>query len=210
MADSDVPVSLDALIERVLAGDEAAWSELVAAVHGNVLAICQRRRLGDRRWNWEDVYRDVALSAIGKLHERDFAALRRYVATRAKYPTTSFTTWLATVVHHAYVDYLRAQPEIQRQRHEDSRKLVELRRVELDDAHSAGPSDIETRVEVRRILACLLASDFPVTQRRAVLLWLEGASAGEIANELGLANAKDSHRLLRAARQRLRRAFETR
>ena len=142
-----------------------------------------------------------------RLRADDFAALRRYVATRHKYPDLGFTTWLATVVSRGFVDYVRARPEVQRKRRDGERKLFIVPMTPLmPEMHDERPS-VRTTVEVRRIMSCLLDGEFPEKQRRALLLWLEGADAAEIARELDLSGAKAAHRLLRAARQRLRRAF---
>ena len=69
--------------------------------------------------------------------------------------------------------------------------------------------DVRSRVELRRILAAALDENFPDDQRRALLLWLHGNTATEIAEELSLSGSKQANKLLHAARQRLRRVFES-
>lgn len=204
------PATVDELIERVLEGDDDAWSQFFAQVHPICLAICRRRHLGNRLPSPEDARHDVALRTLDRLRAGDFAALRRYVETRQKYPGLGFTSWLATVVSRGFVDYVRARPEVQRRRDGGGRKLFIVPSTPLTPEMPDNRSSVRTNVEIRRIMTCLLDDGFPQSQRRALLLWLEGADAAEVAQELDLADAKEAHRLLRAARQRLRRAFATR
>ena len=115
--------------------------------------------------------------------------------------------WLAVVVGNTYVDYLRSQPEYQRQRDESSRRLRRLPREVLDTDASVGESvDPLTVVEIRRIVDCVASDVFPQPQRIAITMWLRGNDAAEIAAELGLQGPDEGRKLLHAARQRLRRA----
>lgn len=200
---------LDDLIARVLEHDAEAWRELVTRIHPTVLAVCRRRRLGGGAPGEEDVHRDVAARALDRLRADDFAALRTFTATRARYPDTSFTRWLSVVVGNTFIDYLRGQPEYQRRRQAAARKLVKLQVEPLEEGDgSGGGLELQTAVEVRRVLAYLLDARFPSLQRRALLLWLDGNGPTEIAEELALGGPKEANRLLHAARQRLRRRFE--
>jgi DNA-directed RNA polymerase specialized sigma24 family protein len=191
---------------RVLVGDEQAWRELAARVHPAVLAVCRRRRLGAALSGADDLHRDVAAAVLERLRADGHAALRRFVDTRAKYPSTSFDRWLGVVVANAFVDQLRARPELQRRRREGGRELARIEVIPLVEV--AGGADVAAEVEVRRIVACLAEGDFPAGQRRALLLWLLGHTASEIAADLHLDGAQEAERLLHAARQRLRRRFE--
>jgi RNA polymerase sigma factor (sigma-70 family) len=201
---------LDDLVERVLAGDPAAWQELAGRVHPAALAICRRRRLGADHPGEEDLHHEVAARALDRLAADDFAALRRFTAARARYPEASFLRWLAVVVKNTFIDHMRAQPEYQRRRQAAARKLVRLDVTPLDEESTAGGgrAELQNAVEVRRILEWLLDARFPSVQRRAILLWLDGNGPGEIAEELALAGPREASRLLHAARQRLRRRFE--
>ena len=204
-----VPSADDDLIERVVGGDEDAWRDLLASVFPTVLEICKRRRLGGELGSQEDVHRDVAMQTISKLQADQFAALRRYCAAQERYPDTTFVRWLAVIVSHTFIDYLRAQPDYQRRRQATARTLVRVATTAIDDERHADPRgrDIRTVVELRRIIGCLLDAEFPAEQRRAVLLWLDGNSAAEISEEMDLGGPKQANRLLHAARERLRRRF---
>jgi RNA polymerase sigma factor (sigma-70 family) len=199
---------IDGLIDRVLDGDPDAWRAFAGRVHPVVLAILRRRRLGGDLSEREDLHRDVAMEALDRLHADGFAALRRYAGSRELYPETRFVQWLAVVVGNTFVDRLRSLPEYQRRRNNAARALVRIAHEPLDaDAADRGPSDPASGAELRRILACFLADDFPAAQRRALLLWLDGNSPAEIAEELGLPGPQRASRLLHAARERLRRRF---
>ncbi len=200
---------LDRLIELLIDGAEDAWPQLVAIVHPLVLAICRRRRLGGSSVATEDMHRDVALRAIDRIQADDFAALRRYVATREIYAHASFTRWLAVVVGHTFVDYLRAQPEYQRKRQASARELVKIVVESLDEATTASADrSVLQKVELRRIVAAMFDRGFPADQRWALRLWLDGNTASESSEQMALEGPAHSQRLLRAARQRLRRCFE--
>lgn len=202
--------SAEALVARVLDGSPAAWTALVAHIHPLVVAMCQRRRLGAALSAAEDVPRDVAARTLERLRADDFAALRRFAATRERYPQASLERWLGAVVGNTFIDYLRAHPEYERKRDAHARKLVKRQLAPLDEGTTArqGGLDVQTAIEVRRILAFLLDTGFPAEQRRALLLWLQGHRPGEIADALALAGPDEASRLLHAARQRLRRRFE--
>jgi DNA-directed RNA polymerase specialized sigma24 family protein len=202
---------LELLVPRVIAGDPAAWQHLALHGHALALAICRRRRLGGGAAAVEDLHRDVAERTLGRLRESDHAALRRFVAARERYPSTTFVHWLAAVVGNTYIDVLRSLPEFQRRRQAAARELVRIEIHALDpDSSDPGGRDPAAAAELRRIIACLGAADFPADQRRALLLWLEGNDASEIAEELALAGPKEAGRLLHAARERLRRRFRER
>ncbi len=199
---------IDAAIDRVLAGDQLAWQRLMGQCHQLALAICQRRRFGGDMPQRDDLHRDIAERALDRLRAGDFAALRRYAETRDRHPTTRFVHWLAAVVGNTYIDVLRALPEYQRRRQAAARTLVRLEVRSLDgESADLDAGDPAAAAEIRRILAAIAEPDFPAEQRRALLLWLEGNSSAEIAEEMALAGPKDAARLLHAARERLRRRF---
>jgi RNA polymerase sigma factor (sigma-70 family) len=200
---------IDGLIDQVLAGETEAWRQLAARTHPIVLAILCRRRLGGDLREREDLHRDVALAVLDRLYADGFAALRRYAGSRVVYPDTGFVQWLAVVVGNTFVDHLRALPEYQRRRISAARTLVRIEHQSLDNAANldGGTIDPAAGAELRRILACFLADDFPAEQRRALLLWLDGNTPAEIAEELGLSTPQGASRLLHAARERLRRRF---
>jgi RNA polymerase sigma factor (sigma-70 family) len=202
--------ALDLEIDRVLEGDELAWHRLMGRCHDLALALCRRRRFTGDLDQRDDLHRDVAQQALERMRAGDFAGLRRYAAARRRHPETRFIHWLAAVVNNTYIDVLRALPEYQRRRQAAARALVRLEVRPLDgEVGDLAGHDPAAAAEVRRILAAVVAADFPAEQRRALLLWLEGNNSAEIAEELGLAGPKETTRLLHAARERLRRRFRS-
>jgi RNA polymerase sigma factor (sigma-70 family) len=207
--DRDEPATaFDEMVTRVLSGDGAAWREFVARVHPTVVEICEHHRFVGGFAGSEDVARDVAVRALDRLRESDFAALRSFVETRSRHASASFVRWLAVVVTNTYVDYLRAQPEYQRRRVESSRRLRRIPHEVLDSESQAGRAvDPMTAVEIRRIVDCMASDLFPQPQRMAIAMWLRGNDADDIARDLELPGGREEARkLLETARQRLRRA----
>jgi DNA-directed RNA polymerase specialized sigma24 family protein len=200
------------LLARVVDGDEPAWSGLARCVHPAVLDICRRRRLGERLAARDDLHSEVAMRTLARMREDEFAALRRFLATTRDYPDTSFVRWLSTIVAHTFIDVLRAVPEFQRRRQDCERRLVELELVPLqeDRVVDGAAVRVDRAVEVRRIVGRLLDPAFPDDQRRALVCWLQGETADDIAQILSLGGASEANKLLHAARQRLRRMFEGR
>lgn len=193
------------LLARVTAGEESAWQDLVATIHPSIEGMCKRRgyALGQGE---HDVSAEVALRVVEQLQAKDFAAIRSFVATQSKYPQSKFHRWLGVLVHHAYIDFLRAQPEIRRGREGDQRSLIRTKVSSADVDGIAGQNSETLRVvEIRRLLLLMQEPDFPRDGRRAIRLWLEGHSLKEVASEMQLENADEAKRLLHAARQRLRR-----
>jgi DNA-directed RNA polymerase specialized sigma24 family protein len=128
--------------------------------------------------------------------------------TQRDYPAMTFRHWLGAVVRNVCIDTLRALPEYQRRRLAGERRLVPVELTSLEEADGpASPDDIERRVDMQRMMAFLLSEEFPEQQRRAIAMWLDGSTNGEIADELGLTGPAESIRLLNAARQRMRRRF---
>lgn len=93
-------------LERLVAGDKAAWDRFVARNARFVYAAVQRR-LGPfgRRDDVEDVVQDVFV----RLCARDFRLLKTYDPARAK-----ISTWLTVVANSAAIDHLRRQKSANR------------------------------------------------------------------------------------------------
>ncbi len=202
------PPELDSCIERVLAGEEDAWPELMATLHPLSIQLC-RYRLHSFDGAEEDLCRDVASKTLERLSKANFAALRRYAETRENYPSLRFSSWLRVVVGNVCIDHLRTLPDHQRRRDAGTRSHHVNRPLSLTH-EPADTSDVQRHVEIRRVLAWLADPAFPNDQREALALWMRGYDAAEISSTLGLTDAAGATRLLRAGRQRLRRHFEER
>lgn len=201
----DLP-TIESLIERVLDGDPDAWQRFIGRTHPLILRLC-RQRTPSNALDSEDIRRDLAQRVLDKLCADDFKRLRHFTDTRASYPNTRFASWLRVVVSNASIDYLRALPEFQRRRTDGTVHLTRLHVEPLAGHEIADDSPgMNTQLEVARIVRCFMNPAFPENQRRALIAWLLGHDADELAEELGLDTRDEARRLLHAARQRLRRA----
>lgn len=189
------------LVERVLQGDVFAWQDLVAQVHQIATKSAAHRG--------SDFAGNVALRTIERLEADKHRSLKGFMEALQTYPSLSFGRWLRTIIRNATVDELRGQPEFSRQRSEGKRVLAPRTHVLLDEQHGSigGATGFHRALEVRRIVAWIMDASFPESQRRAILLWIDGHHREEIATIMSL-KPKEVTRLLRASRQRLRRRFE--
>jgi RNA polymerase sigma factor (sigma-70 family) len=203
---SESSAAIDAtLVDAVIAGDPDAWQRLVLQLHEAAEGwVARRHRKRD-----VDFRRAVALRVVERVSGNEFRALRGFLETRERYPGLAFDAWIFSLIRNSAVDELRALPEFQRRQERGERKLVALPHVALDESHGWGDDARQVRraIEVRRILRWIHDPNFPGDQRRAILLWLDGNGRQEIADNLSC-SAEKAERLLRAARQRLRRQFE--
>ena len=193
------------LVHSVLEGSETAWQELLSQVHQAAINVVTKREL--RRD--DDFAHNVALRTIERLEKAERQSLRQFTETQLRYPTLTFRAWLATLIRNSVIDELRAQPNTSRQRSDGKRTLARRPHVQFGDEHATvdDATSFHRRVEARRVVRWIQDPEFPADQRRAILLWLDGHRNEEIATMMGLEPA-DMSRLLRAARQRLRRRFE--
>jgi len=191
---------VEALLERVLEREEAAWPELVGVVHNFSSARCTRSRAS------ADAAAEVALLVVERLRRDDFAPLRSYQSTAKRYPQSDFFSWLSVVVQRVYIDWLRAQPESIRRQRDGQRQMHTAQRVPLLGSEVSEDTTVETRAEILRVASVLARSDFSSDARRAIALWLAGFDSREIAERLDLPNETAARRLLHATRQKLRRA----
>lgn len=168
------------LVSRVLAGEQAAFEQLVRR-HFRACQAVAMARLGDRD-EAEDVCQDAFVSAYERL-----ADCRR---------PDRFAHWLLRIVRN------RALRRIARLA---VRRAVGLERA-AEQSTGATPEDDLRRVELRRQLLSALGGLRPV-QREVVLLHdHEGHAHREIAERLGISEAM-SRRHLSDARSALRRSL---
>jgi RNA polymerase sigma-70 factor (ECF subfamily) len=162
------------LIERYLAGDVAAFDELMRAHEDRVFGICIRM-LQDR---------DGALDATQDVFLTVFRKADRYRAEAA------FSTWLYRVAVNTCYDHLRRQ---KRKRFEPLPDHVDP----ADEASSSDLSAVELRPDIERALAMLS----PEFRAAVVLVDLEGMSLDEAADTLEVPPGTIKSRLFRARRR---------
>ncbi len=199
-------IPIEAAIRALLDSDGQGWTELVGSLHPLIMKLCAFR-VSKHHPSFDDLCRDVATATLERLRKNSYAALHRYRETSQTYKALRFESWLRVVVSNVHTDVLRALPDNQRLRVDGTRRLVhrEVRTLSHDPASS---ESLLQNVEVRRILSWMDDPKFPHEQRSAIALWLRGYDESDIADTLQLSNRTQATRLLRAARQRLRRHFE--
>lgn len=149
------------LAAAAVAGDEAAFAELVRRHQGGV------RRLAARMLLDEEEARDIAQLAFLRAWEN----LPRYD------PSWCFSTWLYRIATNLALDALRARGS------RDRTHQSHLRLVREETAPTA-PESLQEK-EVERIFQELAAS-LPPAQRQAFLLReVEGLATAEVAKIMG-------------------------
>ncbi|GMV25147.1 MAG: RNA polymerase sigma24 factor [Phycisphaerae bacterium] len=186
------PSSEDALagiVERVRAGDHAAFDELVKIAGGRIIAVC-RRMLGQDE-DVMDVVQDTFLSAFKSISNFD--------------GRSQFTTWLYRIAVNACLMRIRTR----RRRRE--RSIDDFLPTFLDDGHQVDPTrpwkpceafGIE-RSDIRDFVRARI-DELPEQYRIVLMLRdIEELSTEETAEALGMTVSGVKTRLHRA-RQALR------
>jgi hypothetical protein len=199
---------IESLVERTVSGDEAAWQQLWSAVEPPLTRIIARPRFLGPLGRNEDERRNIIVAVMARLRADEFARLRIYLDARRDNPLLSFVGWLSVVTKRVGIDYLRAHPEYQRRCDAGrSRPGAWVHQTQLPESKLFGARPpVTTRVTARRIVDHA-GESLPVAQRRALALWTQGEDLADIAREVGLADAQAAHRVVRAALDRLRRAY---
>lgn len=188
---SDLPVAaadnreLTILLERAATGDASAFEQVMLRTERQVM-LTSRRMLGNPA-DAEEATQDVFIRVYKYLH--------RFDRSRA------FEPWLYRLTVNVCNDIAARRPRAgQVVSHEDH--------VELPSP-TAGPHDVLSADERRRLLETAL-QDLPAKQRSAVVLRdLQGLSTTEVADTLHVSEATvRSH--LSAARLRMKRFIEKR
>lgn len=98
------------LIKRVVDGEQRAWHQFIERYLGFIYTIARHYGRGDR-----DLVGELVLAAIEGLRRPsadgvDFARLRRYLESQARYGRRGrFTSWLALVLRNIFRDWFRSQ-----------------------------------------------------------------------------------------------------
>jgi hypothetical protein len=199
---------IENLVERTVAGDESAWRALWAAVEPPLTRIIARPHFLGPLGRDEDERRNIIVAVMGRLRADQFARLSLYLDARRDNAQLTFVGWLSVVAKRVGIDYLRAHPEYQRKCSASrSRPGAWVKQTQLPESKVFGKRPpVTTRVTARRIVDHAGPS-LPIAQRRALELWTHGEDFADIAREVGLPDAAAAHRVVRAALDRLRRAY---
>ncbi len=148
------------LVQRSLAGDSEAYSELVRR-HLNSAYAVALSELGDSR-DAEDAAQDSFIQALERLEEcRD---------------PSKFGAWVRTIARNR----ARSLGRRKRVRHAEPLETA------YEAASASDPSKDTERSQLREHLEQALATLKPVQRQVIVLHDLEGMKHGEIANDLGI------------------------
>jgi DNA-directed RNA polymerase specialized sigma24 family protein len=200
-------VDADALVAKVVAGDEAAWRRLWSALEPRLSTVLRRPSFLGRISDSEDDCRSVVVDVMERLRAEDFRRLRLYLVARQEQPGLSFVAWVLVVAKRAGIDYMRRHGDyVDRRREEGASSPGAWRVIETLLVHSRTHGErpaMTDRAAAHEILA--QARELPEGQRNALRGWLEGRTFAEIAEEQKLAGARDAEKAVRAALERLRR-----
>jgi len=202
-----VDAEVEALVDRIVAGDETAWPLLWRRVESKLLATLRRPYFIGSLSQREDDCRNIVVEVMARLRANDYARLRTYAETRRRKPDIVFMAWLLVVAKRVAIDYMRAHEDYEdRRRQRDASTPGKWRVLETLVADSKAPGarpSITNDATVHEILET--ARTLPAPQLAALTAWLAGHDYAEIAMAQSLPSAKDAERAVRAALASLRR-----
>jgi RNA polymerase sigma-70 factor (ECF subfamily) len=182
------------LIERCIAGDDAAWrcflSRYGGLIYGAIVALLARFAM-----NEPAVAEDVFASVLEKLLADDRAALRQFKGA------SKFTTYLVAIARNKTHDHIRAsrrRPTVSM-----ATPIGESRDSEDDDLEKVLASsldldrEIEARLTVEEVLEDLGAQDQLILK----MYYIEGLQDGEIAEMMKMSVDAVSARKSRALKK---------
>jgi RNA polymerase sigma-70 factor (ECF subfamily) len=159
------PATPDSLIEQCLAGDQAAWEQIV-------------------RQNWRKVF-NVAYKFVGKHDEAEDLTqdifLKIFKALNSFDRRANFQTWIISISRNLCIDHYRS---VRKERQTIARDVdsTELQPATTERGPYAQAEHQDLRAQLRQALETL-----PLTLRTAVVLRdLQELSYQEIADRLGL------------------------
>jgi RNA polymerase sigma-70 factor (ECF subfamily) len=159
------PATPDSLIEQCLAGDQAAWEQIV-------------------RQNWRKVF-NVAYKFVGKHDEAEDLTqdifLKIFKALKTFDRRANFQTWIISISRNLCIDHYRS---VRKERQTIARDVDsnDLQPATTDRGPYAQAEHQDLRAQLREALETL-----PITLRTAVVLRdLQELSYQEIADRLGL------------------------
>src|SRR6188508_1582975 len=159
------PATPDSLIEQCLAGDQAAWEQIV-------------------RQNWRKVF-NVAYKFVGKHDEAEDLTqdifLKIFKALKTFDRRANFQTWIISISRNLCIDHYRS---VRKERQTIARDVdsTELQPATPERGPYAQAEHQDLRAQLRQALETL-----PLTLRTAVVLRdLQELSYQEIADRLGL------------------------
>jgi DNA-directed RNA polymerase specialized sigma24 family protein len=200
---------IERLVGAAAADDETAWQQLWAGIESPLSRIIAQPRFLGRLGGREDDRRNIVVAVMARLRAEKFSRLRMYLEAKATNPRLRFISWLRVVAKRVGIDYLRGHQDYVRRHDENASKPGEW----VDAGTLPPASQIlgerpqmtinGTAQELLRYAAGVIND----SQRRALEMWAQSESFEDIATALGMKNAAEAERTVRAVLERLRRRF---
>jgi RNA polymerase sigma-70 factor (ECF subfamily) len=156
---------MDALIERCLSGDQAAWDQIV-------------------RQHWRKVF-NLAYKFVGRHDEAEDLTqdifLKIFKALRTFDRRANFQTWLISISRNLCIDHYRSV----RKERETMARDVDASDLSPVSRERSPLSQLE-QVDLKQIIRQALAELPPALRQAVVLRYLQEFSYQEIADQLGL------------------------
>jgi RNA polymerase sigma-70 factor (ECF subfamily) len=157
--------NMDALIERCLSGDQAAWDQIV-------------------RQHWRKVF-NLAYKFVGRHDEAEDLTqdifLKIFKALRTFDRRANFQTWLISISRNLCIDHYRSV----RKERETMARDVDASELSPVSRERSPLSQLE-QVDLKQIIRQALAELPPALRQAVVLRDLQEFSYQEIADQLGL------------------------
>jgi hypothetical protein len=183
---------LDELVKAAADEDEPAWRLLWARIEAPLSRMLAQPHFLGPIMQREDARASIAVAVMARLRERGFHRLRHYLAAKRANPRLRFLSWFKVVARRVGIDYLRTYHEPVAQT------------LHTGDASERPP--VTNRGTARELLRHA-AEVVPPEQLQALELWTQSETFSDIARTLELADAAAAERMVRAAIERLRRAY---
>ncbi len=200
----------EALARQASEGDAGAAHALVERLWPALQRLVRAQRSLGPLAKGEDHVHDVLAKVVEKLSAREGRQLKLYVAWRDRHADKTLADWLRIVAKNLARDHVRDHLGESRGAGPDrepsaKRLLNEVAASPAWDRFGIRPP--MTAAQTARQLLEYARSCLPPDQLEALTRWLDGASFEELAEELGLDDADEPRRLVRAAVAVLRRHF---
>lgn len=131
------------LFDAVVSSGDTAWPALAAELEPVVVAMAKTQPIGRLR-DREDSPREIVTRVLGRLHKRDYDAIRKVCSLR---PRPELLAWLRVLVKRSAVDYMRDSPEFARGNANREHRWISL--ATLSSRTAAQPDTLaEKRAEV--------------------------------------------------------------
>jgi RNA polymerase sigma-70 factor, ECF subfamily len=159
------PTSTEALVERCLAGDQAAWDQIVRQHWRKVFNLAYK--FVGRHDEAEDLTQDIFLKIFKALHTFDRRA--------------NFQTWLISISRNLCIDHYRS---VRKERETMARDVDASQLTPI--SRERGPHSQLEQTDLKNLVRLALAELPPALRQAVVLRDLQEFSYQEIADQLGL------------------------